>query len=304
MIRYKNHKEIDKQKWDLCIQRSVNGIIYGYSWYLDIVAPGWEALVEEDYESVMPLVCRRKFGMHYLYQPFFTQQLGVFSSNKFTEEKIKEFIASIPSKFSFLEINLNTFNKFSSMDVIIHPNLTHELDLIESYEKIRSAYSENLQRNLKRASSFELTIDKQISPKLIINLFRHNKGKQFENIGQSEYTMLNDLIDASLAKGRAQVWGVMTKEKRLCAGAFFLESNGKVIFLFSGSNQIARTNGAIPFLLDRFIHANAQLNLTFDFEGSNDLNLARFYKSFGSKECVYLQVKVNRLPWYARFFKD
>jgi hypothetical protein len=161
-----------------------------------------------------------------------------------------------------------------------------------------------LQRNLKKASSFDLSIDKQISPKLIINLFKHNKGKQFDKIGEREYNMLNELIQTCLTKGRAQVWGVMTKEKRLCAGAFFLESNGKVIFLFSGSNQVARTNGAMPYLIDRFIHANAQLNLIFDFEGSNDLNLARFYKNFGSKECVYLQVKANRLPWYARFFKE
>jgi hypothetical protein len=282
----------------------VNGIIYGYSWYLDIVASGWEALVEDDYQSVMPLICRRKFGINYLFQPFFTQQLGVFSSNKFTEEKIKEFISAIPRKFAYFEINLNTFNKFSSMEMIIHPNLTHELDLIESYDKIKSGYSENLQRNLKRAASFELTIDKQISPKLIINLFKHNKGKQFDNIRESDYDILAELIETCLSKGRAQVWGVMTKERRLCAGAFFLESNGKVIFLFSGSNQVARSNGAMPFLIDRFICANAQLNLTFDFEGSNDLNLARFYKSFGSKECVYLQVKVNRLPWYARFFKE
>jgi hypothetical protein len=114
VIRYIRHREIDKLKWDACIQRSVNGIIYGYSWYLDIVAEGWEALVEENYESVMPLICRKKFGIRYLFQPFFTQQLGVFSSNKFTEEKIKEFISAIPQKFSFFEINLNTFNKFSS----------------------------------------------------------------------------------------------------------------------------------------------------------------------------------------------
>jgi hypothetical protein len=115
--------------------------------------------------------------------------------------------------------------------------------------------------------------------------------------------MLDDLIHVCMEKGRAQIWGVLTPEKRLCAGAIFVESNGKVIFLFSGSNQVARGNSAMPYLIDRFICENSNRNLILDFEGSNDHNLARFYKSFGSKECVYLQVKVNRLPWFIRFFK-
>jgi hypothetical protein len=304
MIYYLSHKEIDKQKWDSCIQRAVNGMIYAYSWYLDIVSPGWEGLVEGDYGSVMPLTFRKKLGIHYLYPPFFTQQLGVFSMNKFTEEKVKEFISAIPEKFRYYEVNLNTLNKFSSMDVIIHPNLTHELDLIESYQHLFDAYSENLRRNLKKAGNADLLIDKHVNPQLIINLFRHNKGKQYSQIKPSDYDTLETLITSCLQKGRAQVWGVLSKERRLCAGAFFVESNGKVIFLFSGANQVALTNGAMPFLIDRFIEENAHRNLILDFEGSNDLNLARFYKSFGSKECVYLQVKVNRLPWYVRYFKE
>ncbi|HEV7231707.1 MAG TPA: hypothetical protein VGO45_10290 [Bacteroidia bacterium] len=304
MITYLNHKEIDKFKWDACIQRSVNGIIYAYSWYLDIVSPNWEGLVEEDYESVMPLTGNRKFGIHYLFPPWFTQQLGVFSVNKFNEEKIREFIGAIPGKYLFFEINLNTFNKFSSMEMIIHPNLTHELDLINSYEHLQDAYSENLRRNLKKAAAADLVIDKQVPPHQIINLFRHNKGREFGKIGQREYEMLEELINVCMEKGRAQIWGVMSREKRLCAGAVFVESNGKVIFLFSGSNQVARGNSAMPYLIDRFISENANRNLILDFEGSNDHNLARFYKSFGSKECVYLQVRVNRLPWYARFFKE
>ena len=37
-IQYLVHKDIDKQKWDDCITRSANGLIYGYSFYLDHMA--------------------------------------------------------------------------------------------------------------------------------------------------------------------------------------------------------------------------------------------------------------------------
>ncbi len=58
MINYLKHDQIDQQRWDDCIAHAPNGLVYAWSWYLDIVHPGWEALVEivdDKYLSVMPL---------------------------------------------------------------------------------------------------------------------------------------------------------------------------------------------------------------------------------------------------------
>ena len=76
-----------------------------------------------------------------------------------------------------------------------------------------------------------------------------------------------------------------------------------MIFIFSGANEEAKEKGAMFFLLDSFIKENAQKNITLDFEGSNDENLARFYKGFGSKECVYLHLRRNRLPFFIKWLK-
>jgi hypothetical protein len=48
MIKYLRQDEINVDKWDQCISHSVNGMIYAFSWYLDIVNNRWEALVEGD----------------------------------------------------------------------------------------------------------------------------------------------------------------------------------------------------------------------------------------------------------------
>ena len=80
-IKYLQHKEIDKSKWDACISRAPNGLIYPYSFYLDAMAKHWDALVLKDYEAVMPLTWNRKYGFYYLYQPAFTASLGVFGKN-------------------------------------------------------------------------------------------------------------------------------------------------------------------------------------------------------------------------------
>ena len=79
-IRYVTYQQIDKAKWDACIASVDNGSIYAYSFYLDTMAKHWDALILNDYEAVMPLTWNKKYGIAYLYQPFFTASLGIFSS--------------------------------------------------------------------------------------------------------------------------------------------------------------------------------------------------------------------------------
>src|SRR5687768_1744925 len=109
MIQYLEHNEIDRQRYDDCIYAADNAIIYANSWYLDIVSPKqWDVLVYGDYETVFPVCRNRKIGIHYIYQPFFTQQLGAFGKN--AAKLVVDFIHAIPARFMKVEMNLNTQN--------------------------------------------------------------------------------------------------------------------------------------------------------------------------------------------------
>ena len=300
MIKYFRNKEIDRRKWDECIQNSFNGIIYAYSWYLDIVCKQWDALIEDDYQRVFPLTLNKKFQISYLYQPFFTQQLGIFSRSLLTPEIIDDFLNAIPSKFKLIEINLNIFNKTSNQKFKIKENLTHELDLINPYENLLKEFSLNTKRNIKKAVDSGINIKKNVNPESIIDIFRDNRGKEIDTFKKSDYSNLKRLIYSCIFNDKASIWGAFNKQNVLCAGVFFVVSNKKVIFLFSATNQEAKETGAMSLLIDSFIRENAQRELTLDFEGSNDPNLARFYKSFGSKECTYLQVIWNEFPSFVK----
>jgi hypothetical protein len=270
-------------------------MIYAHSWYLDLVNDNWEALVKNDYESVMPLTPGKKLGFDYLYQPKFTQQLGVFSQSHLTELSLEEFLNAIPKKYKFIEINLNTYNKVNDQSKHFTPWLTHHLDLINSYENIAAKYSTNLKRNLKKAQKSNLSIVDNIKPEDIIQVFRSNKGKDISNLKDSDYDLLRRMIYVMIYKRTARVVGVYNEMNELCAGAFFVFSGKKVIFFFSGTNALAKNTAAMPLLIDDFIRKHAGSHLTFDFEGSNDPNLARFYKSFGSEEVNYLHYHHNKL---------
>jgi hypothetical protein len=255
----------------------------------------WEALVEGDYERVMPLTGRKKMGVYYLFQPYFVQQLGVFSKNLLTPAITKKFISSIPEKYRFIDIKLNSFNKLTDKSLDLSPNKNYVLDLIHDHEKLYARYSSNTKRNLKKCKKSKLSLVKNIKPEAIIILFRGNRGKKLAKWNDEHYVRLQKLIYSSMHKGKGVTYGIFTEHNQLCAGAFFLISNNRLIFLFSGSDEISRENGAMFMLIDEVIKEFSPGNLVLDFEGSNEASLARFYKGFGAKESTYLSLRINRL---------
>jgi hypothetical protein len=294
-IKYLKNHEIDKEKWDYCISKSFNGIVYAYSWYLDIVSENWEALIDGDYLRVFPLPVKRKYGIDLIYQPFFTQQLGIISQSILTQEVVQEFIKAIPKKFKYVEIHLNTFNKIDGQEFSTKPLLNHELDLINSHKNISKKYSENLKRKLQKTLNSGLFLNPNSKPDEIINLFRQNKGRRIHHLKDENYIILKRLIYTAIHRGMAQVYGVYNTNNELCAGAFFLLGNRKLTFLFSGLSEEGRGLNASAYLIDQVIQMSQSKHLTFDFEGSNEPGLARFYKSFGSKEINYYILKINKL---------
>lgn len=303
MIKYLKHTEINKEKWDRCLEDSPYGLIYAYSWYLDIVCQGWDALVEDDYISIMPLPVGKKYGFTYTYPPLFTQQLGIFSLFEITEEKIMEFISKIPPHFRYIEMNMNEKNVIDSGPIGTKKLVTYILDLNRPYPEIFSDYSTQTKRNLKKAQSSSLTIVQSVRPGKIIKLFNSNRGLNHD-LPADYYVILKQLMETLLSKELVKAIGVNDKFNELCAGAFFVKSKNRNIFLFSGANENAYDTHAMTFLINSYIEENAGNPGVFDFEGSMDKDLARFYSGFGSEKVEFLQIRKNNLPMPIKWFKE
>lgn len=298
MIRYVPNHQIDFEKWDECIGRSINGIFYAWSWYLDMTAPGWDALVEGDYVTVMPLPNKERLGLSFVFQPFFVQQLGIFSTSSLSPEVTARFLEAIPARFRFVDLNLNTYNTLEKNPGIkTRKGITHHLDLIEPYAQIAERYSSNTRRNLRKAADQGVFVTTHGRPEELIQAFRENRGKGLSTYGEKDYQVLKHLVYVGLHRGLATLMSAYSAENNYCGGIVFFRSHKKSVFLFSGSTALARENGAMFLLVDEYIRQNAGQDLVLDFEGSRDPNLARFYKGFGSKECVFLQVEMNRMPY-------
>ncbi len=302
MITHLSHSQINKKKWDTCIHNAINGIIYGYSWYLDIVCPEWNALVSNDYEAVFPLTAREKYGIHYLYQPFFTQQLGLFYSKQETG-LIDSFINTIPSGYKYIDINLNTKNSLPKTNFILNEKVTYHLDLISEYDVLQKGFSQNLKRNIKKAQKNNIQVALNSKPEAIVDLFKAEQGPNISELKNKDYYKLCPLIYEAQHRGMGQVWAAYNVQNELIAGIFLIKSHQKLISFLIASNEEAKQTGAVSLIFDKIIKQYSGKALTLDFEGSIIASIARFYANFGAIPIKYLNIKQNNLPWYLKIFK-
>ncbi len=300
-IRHLTYQEIDKYKWDKCISQSYNGIVYAYSWYLDIVSEKWEALVLNDYETVMPLPTKKKYGINYIIQPKYTQQLGVFSRSTINDDIITEFINHIPKKYKFIDLNFNTYNKINTKNIQGRTKemITCELDLIPNYQFLYKNYTNNAKKNIKKAEKKGLHISKDIKLKDFLMLIKQ-KAKYPVNI--DDLNILRRIIPFSISHKIGINYGIYNANNELIAGAFFVRSNYKYIYLLSVSNEESFSKSGMFAIINQFIKDNAEKNITLDFEGSNIESIAEFFKGFGAKPIKYSRVIISHLPWFFSFW--
>jgi hypothetical protein len=303
LITYLRHAEIDQAKWDLCMEQSVNSMVYGYSWYLNNVSPGWEGLVLDDYLAVMPLTGHRKYFIYYLSQPFFTQQLGVFSKQNITQELLLQFLAAIPKKFRFIEIQLNEQNQILDDKLKVKKRKNYVLDLNRSYEKITKGYSSQAKRNLKNAHKSSLEL-KTISVKEVVQFYKLHKAVTTKGVKQTDYANLLSLMEQALVHRKILAKGVYSKSGELLAAGAFLAHKSRLIFLIGNGSEIGKEMGAMTMLMDTLIFQFANHQMELDFEGSEIEGIARFFKSFGAEKRNYYKLRKNNLPWILRLFKN
>ena len=300
-IQYLSNKEIDKPKWDACIEQASNGLIYAYSFYLDAMPKHWDALVLNDYEAVMPLTWNRKYSFYYLYQPAFTASLGVFGNN-LNKELIDDFIRSIPSKFKLIEISLNAGNIIGDSKTFSLLRSNYILHLNKSYDQLYKAYRDNHKRNITKAFQLECSVNREVSVDEIIQLNKEQL-QHIDGTKPEDYLNFKKFHELLKNSGKAKTYAILDPKNKILSSAVFFFSLNRAYYILVGNHPDGKTIGASHALIDAFIKDHADQNLILDFEGSDIRNLAFFYSGFGATEEIYPALKINRLPFYVKWMK-
>jgi hypothetical protein len=304
MIRFVQHQEIDFKKWDNCIEQSFTGEIFSCSWYLNVCAPGWCALVEDDYVSVFPLAYRSKMGIRYVYQPYFTRHFGVTSLKENNSQLRLEFLKAIPAHFRYLDFCLNRYHTEGLPGMQLSERRFQQLDLGNTYDHIASQYSENMNRTLRKAEKVRYSILPDYNPDFVVEQFRILKRGASLAFDEGDYKVLRELMKAVNKNAVSKCWAAVSKEGEVIAAAFFMQFQNRVVYLKGFSNPEGRNQGAMHFIFDRLIRSFAGTPLYLDFGGSDVEGVARFFKGFGAVDSIYLQLRQNRLPGIIRWLKS
>lgn len=293
MIVYLKNHEIDREQWDNCIRNSGVAKPYPYSWFLDIISPGWEALVDDEYDSVFPVPSKKIFNIQYISTPAFLQQLGAFSPDKPAGSAIYEFLNYLPDFYKYIDLNIGQKIEHDSLKVTERFN--YVMDLSKSYDSIYNNFTPECRRKVDSAGKKQIRLAEDIKPDEIIDLFLLSKTSPLKGIKPYDYQKLKNLMDFCLVNKKGKILGMRDGRKRLIYGLFFIQVPGSLTIIFDAHTTQSREKRIGYFLINELIKKHSSSKTILDFAGTITPETLPFVESFGTKKVPYYRIYRKRL---------
>lgn len=293
-VAHLTHAQLDKAQWDACVSASPQYMLYGLSWYLDAVSPGWEALVCQQggrYVAVMPLPLRHRYGIRFVHQPLFCQFLDVYATQAIDKQL---FVDALQKR---LRLVRSLCVAYQAQGIESEERCTHILDLSQPYERLQSLYSADRLTNLRRAGSYAWRWVESTDPEPLIRMFASYHEQRIEGgIHPMSYQILRRLFAEVQRRGVGVLRYALSPEGHLEAGCWWVYSGKRIVYLFNAASPLGRRGNARTWLLDEFVKEHASQAYLLDFESPMIPSIAAFYRSFGAEPSPYWCWSYNRLP--------
>ena len=292
--------KIDAKKWDNCVAKNEVGLIYASSVYLNHMAKNWSGLVVDDYDGIMPLPWKKKFGVRYLYTPPFLQQLGLVGNQNITTSQLEQ---AIQQYFKYGSYNLNFGNISIAQQLIAKQKSNYIIDLNRNYEAIKSDYKKGFKANINTAKKQEYIYTASHNFKEGIYLYRKYNAENLQHVDDGEYEQLLSLCTALAANNQLVVRNVIDIRSDIQSIIILMKDTKRLYNIINYTSTKGRDNKANAFLYDNLFKEFAGTPILFDFEGSDLTGVKAFYESFGSINQPYYQWHFNKLPWPLNWLK-
>ncbi len=286
MFRILPFDKIDKNKWNGNIHYAINGNVFGYYWYLKAVIGKWDAIVEEDYESVMPVLIKPLN----VYQYNLLKELGPYSIHPLTDLRMKRIFEL------FLKSNLTSqypihshVSKRQLEDFQISERNKAVLGGGSFYETLSKTFSDELSDNLNVEGYDTVKITSGIKPELLVSLLKEN---------EMHKNALMRLMYNAMHRGIGFSSAIENKSTgKILAASFFMNSNSTLVEILSYSkggkkyrqlifDLLLRNNSGSPLRFETFFNVDDLHQMGFDSEPIYDIHLKKsmmtnLRKSFG-----------------------
>jgi hypothetical protein len=294
----------------LCHHQPVQ--LFAQPWWLDAVCDSWDVALVKKGDKVIgawPYPLEKKLGVSLLRTPLLTPYLGpqVFppsdlkESNRdsFEHETVAALMAQLPPA-RFWHLNLPPGMKqaglFKKYGLHSHVQQTFLLDLAVDEATLLGNMKDTLRRNL-RAAEAEITIGND--PTQLAQLYAFQKHTLGRKGSALPYTVayLQCIMDACLAHNACALWIARDKDGTIQAMVWQVWDAHRSYYFMGGQNPEGNNYKAMSLLLWHAIkEAKKKGNTTFDFEGSMDEGVERFFRNFGGTRALYIILNKNTSP--------
>lgn len=293
-LRLLHREDIDSVKWDACILAADNGMTYAKSGYLNLMTDNWCGVVGDDYHAVLPVPFRKKWGIRYVYQPAFVQQLGMIGN--YTPDDLKAALQMVTGRFPYGNLPLNYQNVISEM----RTGKNFILHLDKPYDELYKNFTYQVRKTTKGETDPALQFSGSAPAKEIIRRYRQLYGSRFTHVPERSYEGLIRYAEANPDR-------IITREVRLhnqFLSAILLLRDAKRLYLVvSVTTDEGRKLKVNRLLVTQLIREFANSGMILDFEGSDLPGVAEYYEGYGAIDQPYGSYNWNNLPFPLRLFK-
>jgi len=295
MIKRVKYHEIDFEKYNNCIENSVQKKFYAERIFLDISTDkNWELLIYNDYEAVMPIPFVKKMGVKIVHNPKLCQQLGVFSNidsveinNRFYNYFFKNYI-----------IRYYTFNDINSFSNPLKKR-SNFLIFPDKYETVRQKYSPKRKRKLRLDQ--EVLDNSEIKKNFDIDSIKTFIRSTGLGADEKDLEKFVDLMIKFFLNNKLDFYGFFYHQKLINMIAVYKSDYSLALLGTYNDREFVKLSGS-SYLIDKVISENIETKI-FDFEGSEIPAVEEFFRGFRPELKPYPCLQVNKKDLILRIIK-
>lgn len=248
-----------------------------------------------------------RFGLSYYRNPPYTPDIGPFlkieASNpasimdtwKKTLSLIADFMGQLPYSLISLSINRNIVDTqpFIWQNFKVIPGYTYILDLSESIDDIWKRMSNERRKNINKAGKDGLSsrqvYDFTVVRTLVLKTYSRQEKKTTE-------FYLNKVLFEYANADNTYAYVTYQHDKPI-ACTFCIFDKKTAYYLLGGYDDTNKHHGAGALSMwESISHAKVNGLQFFDFEGSMNQNIERYFRGFGGRLTPYYRINKAKLP--------
>lgn len=282
MIRRLKSSDIDFDIYRERISKACQPNFYAQPDVLNERCEAWEILEKDDYQYIMPLPLKKKWGRWFVLMPLFVQQLGIFSE-KDDSEVNTQFLHFLKHNYNVYTYNFNAGNVFTGT----FPDKKNYRISQTTYEDNYRKYFKGRKSAVKSAADLtfgELDLTEDVETFLRINFRGLEKRKDLLGFFRYLHFLRN--------WGSLKVFGVF--ENGRVRSVACITWDQKTSYLLALVNESPARSNAPSKLVDSLLK-QMLAERDFDFMGGNIRGIEVFFKSFGAINQPYVALSYRKI---------